>query len=190
MWLCLKTLLETFPFYFPDTFSAESKLFLHKMSHFTRMCLYLGSLHALVSAALTLHLIMQPLKLALHTLRTSWKARAKRNIMSLNTLASNTLTRHSRQNSQRSGCLCVCGGGGDWPEFRVLTLSCCIAGKKKTKKTSAPFADDMRVKSFRTAQDDVCLYRIISLTNSAERVEVGVPTENMTGSKDAAWCLL
>lgn len=57
-------------------------------------------------------------------------------------------------------------------------------------KTSAPLADDMRVKSFWTAQDDVCLHRIISLTNSAERVEVGVLTENMTGSKDTARCLL
>lgn len=27
MCLCLKTLQETFPFFFPDTFSAESKLF-------------------------------------------------------------------------------------------------------------------------------------------------------------------
>lgn len=38
------------------------------------MCLYVSSLHALVSAALTLHLIMQPLKLALHTLRTKLKS--------------------------------------------------------------------------------------------------------------------
>lgn len=50
-------------------------------------------------------------------------------------------------------------------------------------KTSAPLADDMRAKSFWTAPDDVCLYRIISLTNSAERVEVGALTKNMTGVK-------